>query len=559
MCTIEDNFKFCLAIQGRKVCQNTEEVFVVEKAWTAYFWSDTTKLIVYIRGQNCWAFVFRDRSLHFVWRFNYESLIATRIIHSLDETIRIERLCRSFASAYRIIERLSSTIDVSILHGDENKNVSQEPQEDNMSSTGALIFDISSYLIVIASLIFNSLGIYLLFLIRSNDFNQTIIIINLSISEILIAIGWIAEHTASRLGMTFNDRGMLIIWGLRAGVYCFWFFDMYILAIDRLIGCNFPLKHLRLVNKRNIEILMTLVWVICLANSLFLLLVDTKLYHFIYNKFVWLIFDCIAVVIYTVTYTSIFISSYRAKRKRRSTANSIGNTRKNRQFLKIVSLIILTFLIFEVLPTTISMTYYYTNKTIPWILESIMNLSYQLALLTDPLIYIFLQSRVRMLLSKKVRRTFRKSFLRKSRKVVVYQIERRSYQDTKLWTNFLRYMYIFIRECSKITCNTVWNKYCFAVWKFSQIWFAKDLSIVHFFYSFFIGKPTYSRCPQISLCIFEFLRLIKTKICENRLDMLQEWSSIKLLLRVLTNSCAFLRMPTRSYQMRQVLIGSYGF
>ena len=301
-----------------------------------------------------------------------------------------------------------------------------------MSTTAAIIFDILSYVIVIASLIFNSLGIYLLYMIKSNDFNQTIIIINLSISEILIALGWIAEQTATRLDITFDDRAMLIIWGLRAGVYCFWFFDMYILAIDRLIGCNFPLKHLRLVNKRSIEILMTSVWVICLANSLFLLLVDTKLYHDIYNKFVWLIFDCIAVVIYTATYTSIFISSYKAKRKQRTTANSIGNTRKNRQFLKIVSLIILTFLIFEVLPTTISMTYFYTNKTIPWILGSIINLSYQLALLIDPLIYIFLQSRIRMLLSKKFRRTFRNTFLRKSRKVVVYQIQKHSYQDTKM-------------------------------------------------------------------------------------------------------------------------------
>ena len=269
------------------------------------------------------------------------------------------------------------------------------------------IFTGVSFFILVSSLIFNACGLYLLRRLRGNSLAQTVIIISLSISEILIAIGWLAELVATSLGLTFNDRILLVIWAIRAGFYCFWFADMYMLSLDRFLGCIMPLRHRVIMTKRNVRRLIICIWFACITNGLLLLMLNTKLYFKFYNTYVWISLDCIAVGIYTITYISIFANTSKSAKvngRSRASSDRQDNSSKNRVHLfKVVGLIILSFVIFEFCPSVTEMSFYYTGTKIPYILDRLIRLFYQLNLLIDPLIYIFLPARVRSILFSKLR------------------------------------------------------------------------------------------------------------------------------------------------------------
>lgn len=272
------------------------------------------------------------------------------------------------------------------------------------------IFTSVSLLILFSSLIFNICGIVLLNSLREGSTAQNVIMINLSLSEILLAIGWISEHIATCNGLTFDEKALLVIWALRAGVYLFWFLDMYLLSIDRFLGCIMALKHRLIMTRRNILRLLYIIWFICLSSSIALLILDTKFFLNFYNKYVWVSLDCIAVFIYTVTYMSIFVFTVKSERKRRRTRmvivrNESGN-KIGLHFFRVVGLILLSFVIFEFVPSITEMSYYLSASEIPEVLNGIIRLCYQLNLLLDPLIYIFLQERVRNLLYAKLQRVY---------------------------------------------------------------------------------------------------------------------------------------------------------
>ena len=266
-----------------------------------------------------------------------------------------------------------------------------------------------SYVILLSSLIFNAFGIYLLKLLRGSPLAQTVIIINLSISEMLIALGWLGELIATSIGMTFNDKALLVIWAIRAGMYCFWFADMYILSLDRFLGCIIPLKHRVMMTKCNVRRGIIGLWVVCISNSLLLILLDTKVYFQIYNVYVWISMDCIAVVIYALTYISIFCNATKSSRVqsriRSSSQYQEDSSKTNTHFFKVVALIILSFIIFEFCPSVTEMLFFYfTDGNVPYMLDRIIKLFYHLNLLVDPLIYIFLPARIRTMLFMTLRR-----------------------------------------------------------------------------------------------------------------------------------------------------------
>ncbi len=260
--------------------------------------------------------------------------------------------------------------------------------------------------LAVLSLIFNSLGIYLLYEIKTCYANQILILINLSISEIIISVGWLAEETIAFIGFTYADRATQIVWALRAGAYCFWFIDMCLMAIDRWFGCNFPLKHRAFASTRKASRILQVTWLLCLANSIFLLIVDTEHYHQIYNRIVWFVFDCVSVVIFAIAYSSIsyylFFKRRKVFRSRRVANRNFVPVHRNQHFLRVASLIIFTYLIFEVCPTTIIMVYFQNQQDIEEPLASILDMCYVIAIFIDPLIYIFLQGRIRRLLVRKI-------------------------------------------------------------------------------------------------------------------------------------------------------------
>ena len=272
------------------------------------------------------------------------------------------------------------------------------------------LFASLSFPVLFFALLFNSLGIFLLKSLPGIEIAQKVIITNLSLSEIFIAIGWIAHLIANLNGLTLNDRILQVIWGVRAAVYCFWFCTMYLLSLDRLVSCIFALKHRAQVNKSCMRRLMFILWILCSVNGLCLLISNTKLLYQIYNTFVWVALDVIAVLIYSFTYVWIYVFTLKRERQRRARTQSQESREKiykmNPHFMKVVSLIIISFLVFEVVPSITEFFFFASGTKIPEFLEGLVFLSYQMALLVDPLIYLVMQSRIRRFLYGKMRTCF---------------------------------------------------------------------------------------------------------------------------------------------------------
>ena len=268
------------------------------------------------------------------------------------------------------------------------------------------IFASVSFPVLFLALFFNSLGIFLLKSFPGIEIAQKVIIINLSLSEILIAVAWIAYLVAKMNGMTIDDRVLQVIWALRAGVYCFWFANMYILSLDRLMSCIFALKHRAQTSKKRMQRLMISLWIIFSVKSILLLIFNTKLLYQIYNTFVWITLDILTIFIYGLTYISIFLYTLKREKQRRARVQSLENRDKmrrvNTHFMKVVGFIFISFLVFEVVPSITEFSFFANGTNIPESLEGTVFLSYQLALLVDPLIYIFMQSRIRTFLYSKI-------------------------------------------------------------------------------------------------------------------------------------------------------------
>ena len=268
------------------------------------------------------------------------------------------------------------------------------------------IFASISFPVLFLALLFNSLGIFLLKSFPGIEKAQKVIIINLSLSEILIAVGWIGQLVATIAGLTIDDRAFQVIWALRAGVYCLWFANMYILSLDRLMSCIFALKHRAQMSKKRMQKLMTILWITFSVKSILLLIFNTRVLYQIYNTFVWITLDIVAIFIYSLTYISIFLYTLKREKQRRARTHSKENHEKihrvNTHFMKVVGFIFISFLVFEVVPSITEFSFFANGTNIPRSLEVIIFLSYQLALLADPLIYIFMQSRIRMFLYSKI-------------------------------------------------------------------------------------------------------------------------------------------------------------
>ena len=276
--------------------------------------------------------------------------------------------------------------------------------------TDLYIFASLSFPVLFFALLFNICGIFLLKSLPGIEVTQKIIIMHLSLSESFLAVGWIAQLTTNLNGLNYDDRLLQFIWAIRAGVYCFWFSNMYILSLDRLVSCIFALKHRAKMNKRFLRRLMIVLWILCSVKSVLLLMFNTRHLYQIYNTFVWITLDIIAVVIYSFTYISIFLYTMKREKQKRARTHSLESRENiqlvNPHFLKVVSFIIVSFIVFEVIPSITEFFFFAKGQNIPQILEGIVFLSYHLALLIDPLIYIFVQSRVRRFLFIKIRMVF---------------------------------------------------------------------------------------------------------------------------------------------------------
>lgn len=283
-----------------------------------------------------------------------------------------------------------------------------------MVTTFLIVTKTLSFIISTASILFNAIGIYLLKKTRHFCPGQTVIILNLSATELFIAVGYVIQDAFTLKGNNykeyFNATFAHLVWSSRSGAYTVWYLVMLLLTTDRFLACNFPVKHRNFATRQNIKITLTVFWLAGIANGI-ILCVDFHLFHNAYTKFVWLALDSFVLAIILIAYSSIFV--HRISRKRISPCQNAIRfmtipriSTMHQQFVKAVGLIVFTFLLFEIAPTVAYLVLFKLTSNGSEFALSIIFLSYEFVILSDPLIYIFMQDRIRRKFILEARKIF---------------------------------------------------------------------------------------------------------------------------------------------------------
>ncbi len=267
-----------------------------------------------------------------------------------------------------------------------------------MSKAITLLLVGASSLAYFISILLNCLGVYLLASTKPITNNNTILI-SLATSEITVAViktiynfmrGFSGEHQ-----ILLMNKFMALVWLL-------YYFAMCVLPIDRLIGIMFPLKYRVMVTRRRLLWAILAEWFVTLLLSISFFFSDSW-FNFFWTQ-MWVPLDVTCVCLCMVAYGLIF-NRILARKRMGNSQQAINVTRRqrflanrNRKFIKIVAFIILSFIFLILIPDIIFQLYPAGNQVV---FESV-NIIWPIGLVVDPVIYVFLQDDLRLLLKRKL-------------------------------------------------------------------------------------------------------------------------------------------------------------
>ena len=270
-----------------------------------------------------------------------------------------------------------------------------------MSYSTAEIFYMAAGGASLIALILNIIGIYLLKAAGLGSTIQIKLIIKISICDILLSTGTLVAITMHILGYTLHEsKAAQVIWALGAGVYNLWFILFYFLTLDRFLGCNFPFKYRNVITPRIFKLLFVTVWGLSTILAVIIAIIDTMKVREFYNKFMWLIYDCIFLFLFITTYASVF---YRKRQSMKIPGRRRSSGFGNQRFIALTGVMLLAFLVFETIPTigssALAMVSIKTRDFFQFIFEHFWTMN----VVVDPIIYVFLLPTVRITAVNKIR------------------------------------------------------------------------------------------------------------------------------------------------------------
>ena len=259
-----------------------------------------------------------------------------------------------------------------------------------------IILGVIAFLVLFAS----CFGIYLLTKFSQPYSNQVKIVMSISVIEILISfLTILIVITSFSSGYNSMNRLLVHLEIIKLAVYFLWYITFYILMIDRLLGSCFPFWYRTDASEILIKRALTISWFAMIITVISLCLLNKQRKKY-FEDFIWLILDCLFILLFFVLYSSIFYIKYRSKVRSGRTVNRDDSKR----FFKVTSVILTVFLLLEAAPTAVTTIAYATaNAKRPEDYELYSKILWQLNLLADPIIYIFMHPYV----SVKVARYFR--------------------------------------------------------------------------------------------------------------------------------------------------------
>ena len=278
-----------------------------------------------------------------------------------------------------------------------------------MEDTVGTIFYLITYIIVAIALFLNSLGVYILMSIKSDDNSQHIFLLHLSCIKILISL---TEATLSALEQTsrgYEFREYQILDTINAGLYGVNDLIVVVLTIDRLIASTKPLAYNVRVTKSKLNAAVACCWFIGTCGIVPFFFLKYDLLYDIFYKIVFLTLDAIVLLSAFLTYGTILkklLSRHNAlnatSRTKVSAVHSSQtnksasvNRKKYERFFYVSGLIIASFILFVAIPDSVYVALVVIQGNEDPVIERSIGFVWSLYLLADPIIYIFLQRSIR--------------------------------------------------------------------------------------------------------------------------------------------------------------------
>ena len=295
------------------------------------------------------------------------------------------------------------------------------------------------YILAVLSIIPLSLHIFGLVLLWKarraySNRSQFLFLVNLSLSELVFVILGLLMFVCSILAHEKISFVFLVLQYI--GATLVYFFVMIFMTLDRFFEVYFNIKYPLYWNSKSCQRLMLASWV-----TFFLLAITalvhpdfdkTLLYHWCYKYIfpsVELAFILIAIFVYSYVFAKIrwkyptsLTNSHTSHptsliNRNRHISQRHQNSSRQMNGFYLPTLVIITFILFAILPDFIQFYAHVTHRELSDDMECVIYLMYLLAMTTDALIYVMLSPPLRRMLRRKMKhrrsmRTLRKSTVR---------------------------------------------------------------------------------------------------------------------------------------------------
>ncbi len=268
-----------------------------------------------------------------------------------------------------------------------------------------LYFNITLIFILSACIVMNSSGVLILIGITREKTNHFYILNGLMLANDIIAVIWLLRLCAYLSGY-YSETFLDVTWCLKIGSVIFWFLMMYMLTIDRLIGCLFPFYHRVKMIPMKIRNTVIAAAIFGTLNAITYSFLDLTAIQQFFYQYVWLTCDGTYLLLFVITYSLI-----KCKMSEKKISSSVENTRRSRnqhRFNKAITKILVSYLVLEVLPTATMSVLKFTFEEVPELVINFIRLFWAINHLNDPLILIFQQKAARRFACNHLRRLFNK-------------------------------------------------------------------------------------------------------------------------------------------------------
>ena len=271
-----------------------------------------------------------------------------------------------------------------------------------MVDSVSMIFYCLTFTVATVALLLNGLGIFLLTKLRARISNQNVILLNISLIKLIGSITEVALCVLEITGEGEEQRSYQVLHIINVGAFGVNHLTIVVLTLDRLLGTVIPLRHNVLITKDKLRIAILASWIIGTAVIVPFFICDYAILYSIYYKIIYPTLDGIVLVIAVTAYSSIL--GLLLRRERGVTPRSARRNQLFGRFFYVSSLIIASFILFVAVPDVVYAVLVIIQGNKDPMIEHAILLVWSIYLLSDPLIYIFLQKPIRLKFCKMLRR-----------------------------------------------------------------------------------------------------------------------------------------------------------